>query len=406
MTLFTKDFFAANRKKLTKSSGADLIVIAANGLMQRNASVTYEFLQDSNFFYLTGVNEPNMLLVINNKTGEDYFIAGPQTAVGEIFDGTVDQDKLAKTSGVERLLGHDMGWHKLEEAIKKQKVVYTIQPPQKFIDVYSMYTNPARRSLVSKLKRAGAEVKNITPDIAALRNIKQEPEIKAIRQAIEVTGQALQYVQENIANYKYEYEVDADITAIFRKQTKMQPGYGSIVASGANACVMHHFDLVGEVDRSKSLLVDVGAQVERYSADITRNFLPKDARINEVHAAVHELQKTALGIIKPGVDFIAYEQMMVAHYGEALKQLGVLDLPLEKNIRRFMPHATSHFLGLDTHDAGDYHQKFQPNMVITVEPGLYLNDEGIGIRIEDDVLITEDGVEVLSASIPTEMKLT
>lgn len=381
-----------------------MIVVAANGQMQRNGTSTYEFVQDSNFFYLTGVNDPNMLLVINNS-GDSFLIAGQQTEVGEVFDGAADSAKIEKISGISTLLSYDEGWVKLEKLVAKHKTVYTIEPPARFVEPYSMYTNPARATVTRKLKRAGATIKDLMPYMANLRNIKQPGEVKAIRQAIAATGKTLELIQSNISNYTYEHEIEADVAANFRRLTTLLPAYDSVVASGGNACTMHYMHGTARIDKTKALLLDVGAQFEHYNADITRVFLPKDARINEVFAAVKELQQKAFKIIKPGVDFIDYEREMVGHYGEALKQLGLIDLPLDKNIRKFMPHATSHFLGLDVHDAGDYYQTFKPNMVITVEPGLYINNESIGIRIEDNILLTDDGIEVLSSKIPTELSL-
>lgn len=403
MTNLNKDFFINNRKNLLNKSGAKLIAIAANGLMQSTSSVTLDFQQDSNFFYLTGVNEPNMILVIT--ANEEFLIAGIQTEVGIVFDGDIDGKKIGKTSGLKQMLSNEEGWKKLELLVKKYKTVHSIKPPDAFIPIYSMYTNPARADMVKKLKKHGAKIKDIFPSIAELRVIKQVPELKALQQAIDVTGEAFKVIQKNIATYQFEYEVVADVASTFYKLTQNRPAYESIVSSGKNACTIHYVDASGSIDRSKPLLMDIGAQVDHYIADITRTMLPKNTRSEEVYQAIADLHTQALSMVKPGVKFIDYERAMENYYFEKLKLLGILTDSQEKLVRKFVPHATSHYLGLDAHDAGDYHQEFKAGMVITVEPGFYIPNEEIGIRIEDDILITETGVEVLSKAIPQKMQL-
>jgi Xaa-Pro aminopeptidase len=239
-----------------------------------------------------------------------------------------------------------------------------------------------------------------------MRVIKQEAELKALQAAIKITAEAFALVESQIKKYNYEYEVEADIVSTFMRNQRSTVGYGSIIASGRNACTLHYMEGVDSIDSNKPLVIDVGAQVEHYTADITRVFLPKkDQRSKEVFLAIQELQKQAYSIIKPGVKFIDYERTMANKYAESLKQLGLITEPLDKHIRKFMPHATSHFLGLDVHDVGDYRQEFRPGMVITVEPGFYIDKEAIAIRLEDNVLITEDGNKVLSKMIPQEMHL-
>jgi Xaa-Pro aminopeptidase len=405
MTYLNKKFFTGNRRSLVERSGAKLIVVAGNGLLQRSGSVSYEFQQESNFFYLTGVNEPNMVLAINDRTGDEMLIRGPQTEVGEIFDGSKSSANLSARSGISRIESNDAGWEVLEKWIKEIKDVHIVEPPDKFIPSYSMYTNPLRASIKRHIKKAGGNVHDIFPTLMGMRVIKQEPELNALSSAIKITAEAFSIVESQIKNYDFEHEVEADVVATFMRNKRSSIGYGSIVASGRNACTIHYMEGTAKLDRNKPLVIDVGAQVEHYTADITRVFLPQDPRSKEVFHAVQDLQQEALNIIKPGVKFIDYERTMVNKYSESLTQLGLINQPLEKHIRKYMPHATSHFLGLDVHDVGDYRREFQPGMVITVEPGFYIDKESIAIRLEDDILITENGNKVLSKSIPLEMYL-
>jgi Xaa-Pro aminopeptidase len=178
--------------------------------------------------------------------------------------------------------------------------------------------------------------------------------------------------------------------------------FDPIIAAGARACVLHLDNLAGRLQSGELLQFDIGAEVAGYAADISRSYVIGGAaspRQQAIHAAVVEVQAYALSLLKPGVLLRAYEQEVTAFMGEKLRELSLIKTISPDEVRRFFPHATSHFLGLDVHDVGPYDRPLEPGMVLTCEPGIYIHSEGLGVRIEDDVLITETGNTVLSSGL-------
>lgn len=418
-SLFEPDFFRNNRRQLRSAVGqayGDLpIVVTANGLMQRNGDATYEFRQDANFWYLTGLNDPDIVLVM--EAGREYLLVPGRDAIHAAFDGTVDTAAAAAISGITEMLDEETGWSLLAKALQPGKVA-TLAAPEPYIEGAAFYTNPARARLQARLLDAARaeelEVHDIRPQLAALRVIKQAPELQAIRQAIDVTAAALAYASqpERLREYQYEYELEADLQSYFLRRGS-RAAFQSIVASGQQACQLHYIDNNGPVRQAELMVLDIGAEVENYAADISRTIMPLAAgqavpeRQRAVHEAVRQTQRYALTLLKPGVIYKQYEEQVETHIGKQLETLGLLDAKIVDHderrtiIRSYYPHASSHFLGLDVHDVGDYSQPLRAGMVLTCEPGIYIPEEGIGVRIEDDVLITQDGCEVLSAHIPS-----
>lgn len=398
---FTADFYSGNRQRLSEKLGSNLIVIAANGLLQRSADTTYAFRQDSNFWYLTGVEEPDFVLVIN---GTSTFLIAPKRADHrDLWDGAIDKGAIRDRSGIQEVEEHHDGWVRLDLLIKKYKKIHTIAPAEPYLEHFGFYANPARAALLDALKKhRKAEIVDIRKQLAYMRQIKQEPELRALKQAIKITGNALDTVRRRVQRYKYEYEVAADITREFMKRGVREHAYQPIIACGQNATTIHYIDNNQPINTSGLLLLDVGAEVCNYSADITRTFAISEPtkRQRAVYEAVIRVQQAAFDRLKPGVDMKQYEQFMDEVMANELKKLGLLDdIHDKKKIKKYYPHLTSHFLGLDTHDAADYAKPLEPGMVLTVEPGIYIPEEGIGIRIEDDVLVTETGIEVLSSDL-------
>ncbi len=398
---FTADFYSGNRQRLSEKLGSNLIVIAANGLLQRSADTTYSFRQDSNFWYLTGVEEPDFVLVVN---GTSTFLIAPKRADHrDMWDGVIDRHAIRERSGIQEVEEHHDGWVRLDLLIKKYKKIHTIAPAEPYFEHFGFYANPARAALLDALKKhRKAEIVDIRKQLAYMRQIKQEPELRALKHAIKITGVALETVRRRVQRYKFEYEVAADITREFMKRGVREHAYQPIIACGENATTIHYIDNNQPIDAAGLLLLDVGAEVCNYSADITRTFAVSKPtkRQRAVYEAVMRVQQAAFDRLKPGVDMKQYEQSMDGVMANELKKLGLLDdIDDKKKIKKYYPHLTSHFLGLDTHDAADYGKPLEPGMVLTVEPGIYIPEEGIGIRIEDDVLVTKTGIEVLSSDL-------
>ncbi len=206
--------------------------------------------------------------------------------------------------------------------------------------------------------------------------------------------------------YQHEYELEAEISNGFRKRGAAGHSFEPIVAGGARACTLHNVANNGQFAKSDLVVIDVGAEVEHYAADITRTISLSTApskRQQAVYAAVLDVQAYAFGLLKPGVLLKEYE-LLVEHYmGEKLRELGLIKIIDHDSVRTYFPHSTSHFLGLNVHDVGDYERPLEPGNVLTVEPGIYIEGESIGVRIEDDVLITKTGIKILSDRLPRKL---
>lgn len=404
---FPSDFFAANRARLRglpDGPAADnLTVLTANGLLQRNADTTYKYRQDSSFWYLTGISEPDIILVMDGD--EEYLILPGRDAVREAFDGAVTAEMLTARSGIATVLDEAAGWQKLGERVKKAKRLATLEAAPAYVERHGLYTNPVRARLAGRLRDCNQdfELLDLREQLARLRAIKQPAELQAIRQAIEVTAAGLDFVTsaERLQAYAHEYEIEADLTREFRRR-----GYGHafdpIIAAGARACQLHYLANDGPLAAGQLLIFDVGAEVNTYAADISRTVAigQPTKRQQQVFEAVCEVQDFALSLLKPGTISADYEKDIEAIMGEKLRELGLIKTVDREAVRKYYPHATSHFLGLDVHDVGDYRQPLEAGMVLTCEPGIYIPEEGIGVRIEDDILITAGGHEVLSRQLP------
>lgn len=401
---FSSEFFAGNRKKLRQLfTGTAPIVVTANGLLQRGGDSTYPFAQDANFWYLTGIDEPDVVLVLDKD--KEYLIVPSRGVSRAAFDGAIDDDELTRQSDVQTVLDETEGWRLLATRLRKARHVATLAAPPAYVEQYGLYTNPARGALIKKLKEQNENIEllDLGAHLTRLRMIKQQPEIEAIQMAVDITIDTLKEVSRSakLQKYAYEYELEAEITRGFRKRAAGH-AFEPIVASGKRACTLHNISSSGQFAADELVVCDVGAEVDHYAADITRTFaLGKPSRRQQaVYDTVTEVQDYAKSLLKPGVILKEYEGQVRHFMGEKLRELGLIKTIERDSVHAFYPHATSHFLGLNVHDVGDYNLPLAPGMVLTVEPGIYISDEGIGVRIEDDVRITESGIEVLSDHLP------
>lgn len=400
---FSADFFTQNRERLrTLFTGTAPIVLAANGVMQRNGDVMFPFRQDSSFWYLTGIERPDVVLVLDKA--KEYLILPERDEVIQKFDGADDFAMLSQVSGIAEILDEKNGWQQLGKRLKKVQHVATLSAPPAYVERHGFYTNPARARLIERIKEAGGdelELLDLRQHLTRMRAIKQPQELAALQEAIDLTANTIQKIHRGLDKYAHEYEIEAEITAAF-KRIGMEHGFPPIVASGQNACVIHHMANDGNIDKEGLLILDIGAEASHYSADISRTLAAGEPtkRQRAVFDAVREVQLFAMEQLKPGVLMREYEKKIEEFMGEKLRELGLIKLIEKEYVRKYYPHATSHFLGLDTHDVGEYDRPLEAGMVLTVEPGIYIPEEGIGVRIEDDVLITESGIKNLSEKLP------
>lgn len=382
------DFFAGNRTKLRKIVGSGPpIVIVAHGLLQRSADSEYPFEQERNFFYLTGVDEPDWVLVMDESG--DYLIAPHITKTEIIFNGAPDFDAIRTNSAIDTVVDNTEGWKRLN----RFKKIRTVKP--KGQQIGTLYVNPASRIFLDKLN---VPMDDISEDLSRLRAIKAKQEVSAIRRAINLTDEGFQAARESLESCNNEAQIEAIFTEKFIAN-QARHAYTPIVAGGSSACTLHYTSNNQKLPKDGLVLIDIGAQVEYYAADVTRTLVlgnPNERQLEVKHAVLSAAQEI-LSIIKPGLNFGRYLEKV-----EEIMTGVVSDLKLDstkKGLAKYFPHSPTHGLGLDVHDNLGGYDSFQAGMVFTLEPGIYIPEEGVGVRHEDDLLITENGVENLSRMI-------
>lgn len=406
-----------------QAAGGGIAVIPTAPERVRNRDTHFPYRADSYFHYLTGFPEPEAALVLIagekpqtilfcrekdvDKEIWDGFRFGPEEARERFaFDAahpitTIDA-KLAEWLPDQPLLwyslGHDTGW-----------------------DARITAALNAARAQSRAGKRAPSAIHDVRALLDEMRLIKDEHEIALMRESAQIAASAHRRAMRATAPGKYEYELEAEYLHEFRRHGCAAPAYPPIVAGGANACILHYVGNDQPLKDGELVLIDAGCEYAGYASDITRTF-PVNGRFSgpqtDLYALVLAAQQTALATVKPGESFLAPHEAALRVLVQGLVDLKLLSGSVDGLIeseayKRFYMHRTSHWLGLDVHDAGEYRQGEQwrrllPGMTLTIEPGLYLRAaddvpsvfHDIGIRIEDDVLVTETGCEVLSAAAP------
>jgi Xaa-Pro aminopeptidase len=405
-TTVNAEFFQGNRERLRQLfTGTAPIVITANALLQQSADETYPFTQDRNFYYLTGIEDPEVILVMDKN--KEYLIVPPREVVIEQFDGVIDFDELKRVSGIQQVLTEKEGWRLLSSRLKKAGHVATLGAAPRFIEYLRMYTNPARAELIQRMKdiNPAIELLDLRTHLSRMRMVKQPVEVEMIKQALDITCNTIKELTRpsKLAKYAYEYEIEADLTRSFRRHGGRGNAFHPIVSSGKRTCTMHYLKAEAPLVAGELLLLDVGADYQGYSADVSRVVSlggNPTRRQKQVFDAVLDVQEYAFTLLKPGLVLQEYEKQIEDYMGEKLRELGLIKTITTEAVRHYFPHRISHFLGLDTHDAGDYEHPIEPGVVITVEPGIYIPEEEIGVRIEDVILITPDGNVNLTANLP------
>lgn len=391
-------FHADNRERFFEASEGALVVLTAYDAMQQSGDMQAPFVQESSFWWLTGIEEPGWKVILDGTRRHVTLVRPVRSDVDIIFNGQGDDDRMSAISGISDIITEKDFEKQLRHLHRHHAVVQTLQDKNS----YDFVANPAQHNLQTVLRRHFDSVGDCGNVLRSLRAIKQPAEIARMRHAIAMTAKAFSEVRANLAHFKTEYQVEAEFTYRFRKQNA-QHAYEPIVASGGHACTLHYIENAGEYRAREMVLIDIGARIEGYCADITRTYCVNPTkRQREVHASVERAQQQIIAMIEPGLliaDYLRNTDMIMKR---ALSDIGLLnDTADTETYRTYFPHAISHGLGVDTHDSLGAPRYFQPGMVLTVEPGIYIPEEGIGVRIEDDILVTKDGHENLSAQLPT-----
>ena len=389
-----------SRRQQVARSNTPLIIRAFDAVQQTNDS-SAPFIQEANFLYLTGITEPGWIVMID-ASGKSTLIAPDISESHRIFDGGLSNEQAQEVSGVDAVMGQKEGLVLMKKLITNSDAVYTLgpNPHEKY---FSFAPNPGQKTMYDFVKKHAKEVVNIRKDMAKMRSIKQAEEIETMRRAIDRTCSSFSNVKRLLKSAKHEYTIDAEFTYSFRSIGATH-AYEPIVAADKNACTLHYQKNNMELPNNGLILLDVGARVDGYCADITRTYAigTPTARQVAVHAAVEDAHRRIIKLIKPGGLLTEYQKNVDTIMKDALQSLGLLKSRSdEKTYRKYFPHAIGHGLGLDVHESLGGFGEFKPGMVLTVEPGIYIPEEGIGVRIEDNILVTNTGYENLSAALPT-----
>jgi Xaa-Pro aminopeptidase len=413
--LFDKKWHAERRAALmdtflAKHQSQDAVIILRGAGDQDDYR---EFRQDNNFWYFTGITTPNAVYVCVPQTREEFLLlplVNPQMErwLGDMID-PAEGRKLTTIAKVTKLSKSGKGkWGNLEALLDKLKqdhpVFYVQQEPAENWMMSRDNLHSAERAVkgdpfderltrgkqfASKLnQRYQVEVEDISPLIDYLRLVKTAPEIAAMRRAAEISGIGHTEVMATANAGEYEWQLAARMTGAFLENGAMGAAYLAIVGSGPNACILHYPAANRQLEGQDTVMIDFGAEFNHYVADISRTWPVGEKfspRAREVYQAVYDAQEAAFKECKPG--------STLSRVHRAAQKV------LNERGFGFMWHGTSHWLGMSTHDVGAS-IPFEPGVVFTVEPGIYLPEEGLGVRIEDIVVITEDGYELLSSSIP------
>jgi len=423
--------YRQRREQLMSKIGAGSAVFRSAPMAVMHNDVQYAFRQDSDFFYLTGFNEPEAVAVLTPDHQEHRFVlfVQPKEREKEIWAGY-----RCGVEGAKELFGADEAYsiteldEKLPQYLEKaNRIYYHLGRDRAFNEIILKHW---QRLMATYAKRGTGPtaIEDSGLILHTMRLVKSQAELELMRQAAEISVEAHNYAQSIAQPGRYEYEIQAEMERIFRLRGGMGPAYPSIVASGANACVLHYIENNHLLQDNDLLLIDAGCAYGYYNADITRTF-PVNGKFTSEQKALYEIvlsaQLQAIAQVQPGNPYNKIHDTAVRVLTEGLVDLGLLKGEIDKLIEEekykpFYMHRTGHWLGLDVHDVGVYQhgesaQILQPGQVLTVEPGLYIVPDtkpaegqpeidprwsGIGIRIEDDVLVTAAGHEVLTAGVP------
>lgn len=418
--------YAKRREAVMRSMGANSIAILPSAqAVIRNNDTHYPFRQNSDFYYLTGFEEPEAMLVLlpNRKEGEYLLFNRVRDRDKEIWDGPRAGQAGACTEFLADAAYPIAEFYDMLPALLENKTTiyyslgYHPQIDERILAILTSMHTKFRSGMQTPVGFT-----DLTTIVHEMRLRKSPAEIAVIQKAVDITTdahiKAMQYCKPGV----HEYQLEAELLYQFNKNGSRAPAYTSIVGAGKNSCILHYIANNEVIKDGDIVLIDAGAEYQNYAADITRTF-PANGKFSPEQKAIYELvldsQLAAIKSIKPGSSWTKAQEIIVEIITQGLVDLGILKGNVKELIANhayfpFYMHRSGHWLGLDVHDAGRYRvndkwRELEPGMVLTVEPGIYIAEtipgvpkrwHNIGVRIEDNVLVTKTGCEVLSARIP------
>jgi Xaa-Pro aminopeptidase len=404
-------------------SSDSVAVFPSAPVYTRNNDVDHEYRQDSDFFYLTGFDEPHSVLVMDGKDRTATMFVRPRDVEREIWDGP-----RAGVDGVKADFGADASFviaeldAELPKLVQNHARLYYRLGKDRAFDEKAIELLDRLRTRARLGVTAPTDVLDPGQILHEMRLFKHEADLEAMRRAAAITREAHVLAMGRTKPGMHEYEVEAILLDTFRRHGSERPAYGSIVGSGPNACILHYRSNNRLMGAGELLLIDAGCEYGYYASDVTRTF-PVSGTFSKEQQAIYELvleaQLASIADTRVGQTLEQIHKRSVDVITRGLVKLGLLAGEPEKLIEEeaykpFYMHRTSHWLGMDVHDVGSYFEggkprKLEAGMVLTVEPGIYIGKDydkvpaewrGIGVRIEDDILVTKDGPENLTAGIP------
>jgi Xaa-Pro aminopeptidase len=434
----TRAFYKERRQKLRERLPANSVAIFfANPTRNRANDVDYVYHQDPDFYYLTGYREANSVLLVfkdsqrsaNETSYDEIIFVQPRNAQAELWTG-----RRLGDSGVRDKLGLDQAFDNSE--FKRYKVDFSKfasvlffdfrddvrNNPRDSSDMYDLiaqfkakvhYPGKNNPTLALEPQKNNLDMSGLKPIMDDLRGIKTPDELTLIRKAVRISCAGQVEVMKAIKPGMSEREIEGIHEFVFKKYQAEDQGYPSIVGAGHNGCILHYIDnYKPNISNKELILMDLGAEFHGYTADITRT-IPVSGKFSPEQKLIYELvlsaQEEAMKICRPGTPFRELTAATRTIINRGLKELGIIQNESDKHM--YYPHGCCHHIGLDVHDRGPY-EKLEENMVITIEPGIYIPDNaacdkkwwGIAVRIEDDYLVTKEGNEHLSVSAPRTVK--
>lgn len=415
--------YSERRRRLAEQMQAGVAVIPTAPERVRNRDSHYPYRFDSYFHYLTGFGEPEAVLVlVAGPVPQSILFCREKNPEREVWDGfRHGPDAARETFGFDQAHPIDQLDEMMPKLLADQPSLYFHLGADSDWDARAVgWLNGVRAEVRNGVTAPGA-IQDVRALLDEMRLIKSAEEIAVMRRAAEISSAAHRRAMRHARPGRYEYEIEAELLHEFRCSGSLAPAYSSIVAGGANACVLHYVDNGAVLRDGDLLLIDAACELDGYAADITRTF-PVNGRYGAAQKDLYEMvlaaQAAAIAAVAPGAGWDDPHQAALQVLAQGLIDFGLcagsVEAVLESgDYKRFYMHKTGHWLGMDVHDVGDYKRggqwrRLEPGMVLTVEPGCYIRPAGdvperwwnIGIRIEDDVLVTGRGCEVLTAAAP------
>jgi Xaa-Pro aminopeptidase len=412
-----KNLFIENRKRFAASLKPNSIALfTSNDILPTNADGSIGFVQNSDLFYLTGVDQEETILLIYpdavNGTHKEVLFVKETSELIAIWEGAkLNKEQATDVSGIKTVLWNNGFEGFLKSVIFQAEHIYlnSNEHTRRYIDTETAEMR-FNKNILSKYPLHKTE--RSAPIMHKLRAIKSTYEVELIQKACNITEKGLRRLLKFVKPGVMEYQIEAELIHEFVSNRSRGFAYGPIIASGANACVLHYVDNNKECKAGDVILLDVAAEYGNYASDLTR-CLPVSGKFTvrqkQVYNAVLRVMKAATAMLVVGNNISDYHKAVGLLMEKELVDLGLISMDDIKKqnpdwpaYKKYFMHGTSHFLGLDVHDVGDFNRKLEAGMVFTCEPGIYISEENLGIRLENDILVTASGPDDLMKSIPLE----